>query len=166
MRLKSALLIISFALLANSVFAQQEKSIPSVNVKSLDGKTVSTSAITNEEKPIIISFWSTTCRPCIKELTAFSDLYEEWAEETGVKIVAVSTDDSRTVNNVRPMVNARGWEFDIYLDVNGDFKRAMGVTDIPHLFILDGTGKIVYQHTSYSEGSEYEVIEKIRALVK
>lgn len=153
-------------LLPNVAQSQQGKQIPIVNVKALDGKMVSTSSFTNSGKPIIISFWSTTCRPCIKELMAFADLYDEWATETGVKIIAVSTDDSRTVNNVRPMVKSRGWEFDIYLDTNGDLKRAMGVSDIPHLFILDGSGKIVYQHTSYTEGSELDVIAKVRELVK
>lgn len=162
---KTIFLAVCLTLLAG-ISNAQGKPIPAVSIKTLEGKAISTSTISNNGKPIIIAFWSTTCRPCIKELTAFADLYDELAGETGVKIVAISTDDSRTANNVRPMVNARSWDFDIYLDINGDFKRAMGVTDIPHLFIVDGNGKVVYQHTSYTEGSEYEVIEKIRSLTK
>jgi hypothetical protein len=69
------------------------------------------------------------------------------------------------VNNVRPLVNARGWEYEFLLDTNQDFKRAMGVIDVPHIFILNGKGEIVYQHTSYTEGSEKELYKKVKELI-
>lgn len=149
-----------------STMAQQSSSIPTATIKTLDGKNFSTSDITNNGKPIIISFWASWCRPCIKELSAIADLYQDWQDETGVKIIAISIDDTRTVNNVRPMVNARAWEYDFYLDSNGDFKRAMGVTNVPHTFVLNGKGEVVYQHTTYTEGAEFELYEKVKALVK
>jgi len=54
----------------------------------------------------------------------------------------------------------------VLLDPNSDFKRAMSVNMIPHTFILDGEGNIVYQHTSYYEGLEdeiFEIVEKVAA---
>ncbi len=159
--------IISFILLSSLfTFAQQGnvKKLPSVTIKTLDGRDFSTSKIENGGKPIIISFWASWCRPCVKELSAIADLYDDWQIETGVKLIAISIDDARTVNNVRPMVNSRGWEYDFYLDSNGDLRRAMGVTNVPHTFILNGKGEVVYQHTTYTDGSEYEMFEKIKAL--
>lgn len=160
-----SILILAFIAI-NTTNAQQNNNIPSVSIKTLDGKSFSTSSITNNGKPIIISFWASWCRPCIKELSAIADLYPDWQDETGVKIIAISIDDARTINNVRPMVNARAWEYDFYLDSNGDFKRAMGVTNVPHTFLLNGKGEVVYQHTTYTEGAEYELYEKVKALVK
>ena len=157
------LFLISFACVAQDVKA---KKVPAVTIKTLDGKSFSTSQISNNGKPIILSFWASWCRPCIKELTAIADLYPDWQDETGVKLVAISIDDSRTVNNVRPLVNARGWDYEFYLDTNGDLKRAMGVIDVPHTFILNGDGEVVYQHTTYTEGSEHELFKKIKSLVK
>ncbi|NLF41352.1 MAG: TlpA family protein disulfide reductase, partial [Bacteroidales bacterium] len=141
--MKKTLLALAFMISLGTAVAQDgesAKKLPSVTIKTLDGKDFNTADIQNDGKPIIVSFWATWCRPCLKELTAFSDNYEEWQAETGVKIYAISTDDARTKANVLPMVNGRGWEFDFFIDTNGDFKRAMSVSQVPHTFILNGKG--------------------------
>jgi peroxiredoxin len=165
------IIFVSLILVIGLVFSTEAqeskgKKLPVLTIKTLDGKNFSTSQINNDGKPIILSFWASWCRPCIKELTAIADLYVDWQDETGVKLVAISIDDSRTVNNVRPMINARSWEYEFYLDTNGDLKRAMGVVDVPHTFILNGDGEVVYQHTTYTEGSEHELIKKVKSLIK
>lgn len=143
-------------------FAQSD--IPQVTIKTLDGKAFNTSEITNDGKPVILSFWALWCKPCQKELDAFNENYADWQEETGVKIYAVSIDDSRSTARVMPMVNGKAWEFDVLLDPNGDLKRAMNVNMIPHTFLLDGDGKIVAQHTSYFEGAEFDLYDKVKKI--
>lgn len=142
------------------------QSIPAADVKKLSGEKINTGTFQNSGKPMVISFWATWCKPCVKELNAYSDNYDDWVEETGVKVIAISIDDTRSSGRVAPYVNARGWQFDVYLDENGDFKRAMNVPNVPHTFLIDGKGKIVWQHTSYVEGDEEELYEKIVELTK
>jgi peroxiredoxin len=167
--MKKLLLIAIFAVLGSTLFAQADfigKSIPSVDIKKLNGETFNTADIDNDGAPIVLTFWALWCKPCIRELNAIADVYVDWQDETGVKVVAVSIDDARSVPKVAPTANGSGWEYEIYLDPNGDFKRAMGVNMIPHLFLLDGNMEVVYQHTSYAEGSEeelYELIQKVAA---
>lgn len=167
--LARTLLLAGMFILAAAGAAQEESSgrtIPAVDIKTMTGEVFNTSAIDNEGKPMVISFFALWCKPCLKELTAIADVYGEWQEETGVKLVAVSIDDARSMPNVPPYVNGNSWEYEVYCDPNGDFKRAMGVNLIPHLFVVNGSKEIVYQHTSYSEGSEndlYEVIKKVVA---
>ena len=162
--MKKLLAVLFIMLLGFGAMAQNNagKKLPSVNIKTLDGKTINTQSITNNGKPILISFWALWCKPCKKELDAYNDLYEDWQEETGVKIVAVSIDDARSTAKVKPFVNGKDWEFEVLLDPNQEFKRAMSVNMIPHTFLLDGNGNIVYQHTSYYEGLEDEIFELVK----
>jgi len=139
--------------------------LPSVDLKTLNGKTFNTQNIDNDGKPIIICFFATWCKPCMTELKALSELYDDWQEETGVKIYAISIDDSRSKAKVSPLVKGQNWDYEFLLDENSDFKRAMNVNDIPHTFVLNGNKEIVWQHTSYSPGSEEEYIKIVRKLI-
>lgn len=139
----------------------QDKKVPSVNLKDINGKTINTSELSNDGKPYIINFWATWCAPCKRELSNIAEVYEDWVDETGVKIYAVSIDDSRTSRNVKPYVSTTDWEYEILMDVNSDFKRAMGVNAPPYTFLVNGEGNIVYQHVGYSPGDEDEIYEKL-----
>lgn len=139
--------------------------IPSVTLKDISGKTVKTDTLHNDGKPIIIDFFATWCKPCNRELTAISEVYEDWQEETGVKVIAVSIDQAQNINKVKPLVDSHGWPYEVLLDPNGDFKRALGVQMIPYTLIVDGKGNIVYRHNGYTDGAEVELIEKVRELI-
>lgn len=140
--------------------------LPAVTLKDMSGKTVNTAELSNDGKPIIISFFATWCKPCNRELSAISEVYEDWQDETGVKLIAVSIDQAQNINKVKPLVDGNGWPYLVLLDPNSDFKRALGVQMIPFVLIVDGKGKIVYKHNGYTEGAENELIEKVRELVK
>lgn len=140
------------------------QSLPDVKIENQEGKVVSTKSLA-DGTPMIISFWSTTCKPCIQELNAINDNLADWLEEVDMKVVAVSVDDARTVSRARAMTKGQGWDDYVCLyDKNQDFKRAMNVSLTPHTFIVDGKGNIVYSHSGYTPGSEQELFEKIKAL--
>ena len=160
------LLIFTAFLSISLISFSQNRTLPKVDLKTLDNNTYNTSNFDNDGKPFIISFWATWCKPCIKELNNIAEVYEDWQDETGVKLIAISIDDSRNMSKVKPKVNALLWDYEVYCDPNGDFKRAMGVGAVPHTFLLDENKEIVYQHTSYKDGDEYDLFKKIEALSK
>lgn len=159
-------LLFFIALLSSiSVIAQEgSNTVPAVKVQKLDGGTFNTGDLENDGNPIIINFWATWCSPCKRELNNIAEMYEDWQDETGVKIVAISIDDARNMAKVAPYVNGKAWEYEVYIDPNGDFKRALGVNNVPHTFLVNGDGSIVWQHNSYSEGDEYELFELVKKL--
>ena len=137
--MKKSLVLVFAVLLSLGAFAQ----LPSVSLKTMNGKTVDTAKLNNDGKPFIISFFATWCKPCQRELNAIQQVYDEWQDETGVKLYAVSIDQGQNISKVKPLVDSNGWDYEVLLDPNSDFKRAMNVNMIPAVFIVDGKGKIV-----------------------
>ena len=140
--------------------------IPSVDLKTLDGSIINTTEFDNDNNPIIISFWATWCKPCKQELENIQEVYDDWREETNVKLIAISIDDARNTSKIKPLVNAKGWEYEVYQDSNREFATKMGVNPIPHTFLLDKDKNIVWDHVTYSDGDEEKLYEKILEISK
>ena len=152
------ILVLSFNF---ALFAQEQ--LPSTTLKTLSGSNTTLKEIAAVDDLIVVSLWATWCVPCKNELDAVAEVYDDWVSETGVKYYAVSIDDSRTAKRVKPMINGKGWEFEILLDENSDLKRAFGVSTVPFTIIIK-SGEIVYKHTGYTPGYEDELYDMIVAL--
>ncbi|MEL6731507.1 MAG: TlpA disulfide reductase family protein [Bacteroidota bacterium] len=153
------LLIVGLLLATSSVIGQE--GLPSVDVKNLDGATLKANEAVKGEGPVIVSFWAMWCKPCVRELTNISEVYEDWQEETGVRLVAVSIDAAQRAREVRPFVEVRDWPFQVLLDENRALMQALNVINVPHTILFDESGKIIYQHTSYADGDEEELYEHL-----
>ena len=161
MRISAVILSLLISVLASA-------QVPSVKVENAKGESFDTKSLVEYGKPEIVSFWSTSCKPCIRELDAIYDALPDWKEEADFNVVAVSTDDSRLLAKARSFAEGRGWGEDYILlfDKNQDFMRAMNVSQVPHVFVLDAKGKIVYSHTSYLPGNEVELIEAVKKCIR
>ena len=155
-----AIVLTISVLISVMAFAQ----VPSVKVENTKGESFDTKTLMETGKPMIVSFWSTSCKPCIRELDAVYDALPDWKAEADFDVVAVSTDDSRLLAKARSFAQGRGWGEDYVLlfDKNQDFMRAMNVSQVPHVFVLDAKGNIVYSHTSYLPGNEIELFEAVK----
>ena len=153
-----AMLLCGIGLYAQSVW-------PDVKVENAKGETVSTKKVL-DGKPAIVSFWGVTCKPCLTELNALNEVMEEWREEVDFNIIAVSIDDSRFTSRARSMAQGYDWQFICLFDKNQDLKRAMNVSLTPQTFVVDAEGNVVYAHTGYTPGSEYELLDKLKELSK
>jgi len=163
---RTTLFSLLFFICALITLQSTAQSLPKVSLKTAEGKTVSTDTLNNAGKPMIISFFALWCKPCLRELTAINEVYADWQEETGVKLIAVAVDEGQNSLKVAPAVKSYGWEYEVLLDPNADFKRALSVNLIPATFVLDGKGKIVYTHSGYTSGSEEKLIEEVRKLIE
>jgi cytochrome c biogenesis protein CcmG/thiol:disulfide interchange protein DsbE len=148
-----------------TVAASAQDAWPDVKVENAKGEVISTQNILGG-KPAIISFWGVTCKPCLTELNTLNELMEEWQKEVDFNIIAVSIDDSRFTARARSMAKGFDWNFICLFDKNQDLKRAMNVMLTPQTFVVDGNGKVVYAHTGYTPGSEYELLEQLKAIGK
>jgi peroxiredoxin len=158
--MKKFIIIAVLVAVVQTVFAQ----LPHVTLKDINGKAVRLDTLSNGGKPIIIDFFATWCKPCNRELSAISEVYDQWQSETGVRLIAVSIDQAHHINKVKPLVDQLGWPYEVLLDPNSELKRALGVQLIPYTLIVDGDGKIVYKHSGYVDGEEEELLEEIKKI--
>ncbi len=143
--------------------ALNQKQVPSVKLVDMSGKAINTAELT-VNGPVIISFWATWCAPCKKELNTIHEVYEDWVAETGVTLIAVAIDDEKTKSQVAVYVNGKAWDYTVLMDPNWDFKRAMGVNNVPHTFLVDKNGFIVYSHNNYAPGDEEKLYQELLKL--
>lgn len=152
------LLCLAFALATTFIAPAQQ--MPDVQVETADGKAVSVRTLIGE-KPLIISFWSLSCKPCIQELNAINDQIDEWRKEADFDVVAVSVDDVRMKAAAKAKARSFGWDFVCIYDENQDLKRAMNVSLTPQSYVVDKQGNIVFSHSGYSLGSEQLLLDKV-----
>lgn len=138
--------------------------MPKATLNDIHGNAVAIDTIGANGQPVIVDFWATTCKPCLRELAAIADVYEDWQAETGVRLVAISTDPAQNTHKVKPLADENGWEWDVLLDPNSTVAQALGVKFNPAVIIVDGSGNIVYRHTGYTDGAENELIEVVKKL--
>lgn len=151
-----------FALVFWGLTLHAQAGLPKLTLRNIEGKSVRLDTLSNQGKPMIVSFFATWCKPCNRELQAINEVYADWQEETGVKLIAVSIDQAQNINKVKPLVDEHGWPYEVLLDPNGDLKRALGVQLIPYVMVLDGTGTIVFKYNGYTDGAEEELYEKVK----
>jgi thiol-disulfide isomerase/thioredoxin len=158
------LITLLFTLFITSLSFSQDV-LPSMQIKSLDGQSIQLEDISKNDQLVVVSLWATWCVPCKNELDAISEVYDDWIDETNVKLYAISVDDSRTVKRVKPLVSGKGWDYEILLDTNSDLKRQLNAPTIP-LTLLVKNNKILYRHSGYTPGAEDELYEKIKEFSK
>jgi thiol-disulfide isomerase/thioredoxin len=152
------------AVVTTSASAQEQSVLPAVQLRdAITGQILNTVELSSDSTPVVISFWATWCKPCLQELNVYHTLYNDWRSKYGVRIVAVSIDDSRNAQKVPAFVKGRKWTFDVLLDVNQDFKRAMNVNNVPHTFLVRN-GRIVWQHAAYASGDEEDLENELKVL--
>lgn len=153
---------IFFLLIVNFAIAQSK--LPNLSISKLNNEKINLNeAYSEKDKVYVFSFWATWCAPCIEELNAFNEVYEEWKKDLNLEIIAVSTDDSRTQKRVKPLLNGKGWDFEVLLDTNQDLKRALGIINIPYTIVVKN-GEIVHIQNGFTPGAEDELHAKLLEL--
>ncbi len=156
--------MVTLSLIMFSAMAIGQTPVPQVDVKTLEGKTVSLPDQIKPGKITVISFWATWCAPCKRELDAISDIYADWQEAYNMNLIALSVDNARAMAKVKPMVAEKDWPFDILLDPNQSLMQSLQFQSIPYTILINQEGEIVYTHSGYLPGDEVDLEEEMAAL--
>lgn len=160
------LLFLTFAvgLIAMS-FTVLDKKFPALKLKNLDGKEVDLNASFSKNKLTVVSYWATWCSPCKKELDAMNELYPSWQKD-GIEVIAITIDDIQQLNKVKPLAQQKKWKYTLLSDANKESMRTLNFQSIPQTFVVDKNGNILYTHSGYVAGDEFELEKKLKSFLK
>jgi thiol-disulfide isomerase/thioredoxin len=140
------------------MFATAQKTVPNVNVKTLNGQVVNLKEYAAKSgKIIVIDFWASWCSPCKKELDTIADYYEEWQKKYGVELLAITIDNQKGLPKVPSIVESKGWDYTIFAGNEEDMRNAFNFQTIPQTLVVDKNGNIVFEHNGYVAGDEEEL---------
>jgi len=120
------------------------RNVPDITLLTIDGEQLP--LVELRGKPLLVTFWSTTCSSCISEMPHLIALYEDLAS-LGLEIVAIAMNYDRP-SQVLAMRKARRIPYPVALDINADAARAFGnIRGTPTSFLIDPDGRVVYRKT-------------------
>ncbi len=138
---------------------------PGFSLGTVTGDKVMLGTALAAGKPIIISFFATWCKPCLKEIPHLQNI----EKNTGVKVYLVSIDELKK-EKVAEFLSANAVTLTAVLDpaaaVTGESYGVLrgGLARVPKLFLIAPSGKIYYISNGYDENIEATLEKQIAAL--
>ena len=134
------------------------------NVRTTKGNEVNFASFLGKG-PLLVNFWALWCEPCKQEMKAFKVLSDKFKEE-GVTMVAVNTDQVRSVAKVKAYCNTQRLDFPVLLDPDGDIARNIfSMESLPYSLILMPDGTVYRKHIGYTAGDEHETEMELLDLI-
>jgi peroxiredoxin len=170
MKMKSLLVSQIVLLIFVNVLAQQEtqsssnRTAPNFKLENIEREVIELNDFVGKG-PVLLCFWSSCCKSAVMQIEAFSPLYENYKDKNFI-MLAIATDDERTVAKVKPLVKIKKYNFPVLYDTEGTVARMFYAFDMPFYVLIDIQGKIVSSHLGYMKGDEIELEEKIKSLLK
>lgn len=118
------------------------KPAPDLSVTTLTGENVSLQQL--QGRPVLVTFWATSCPGCVKEMPHLVELYNEMGPR-GFEIIAMAMAYDPE-EHVREMVRLKRLPYKVALDSDGAAAQAFGDVKLtPTTFLINPNGRIVQQ---------------------
>lgn len=140
--------------------ASLRAALETLELPDLNGDIVALSSYLGRG-PILVDFWATWCKPCLKALPELDALYAEWRER-GLSVVAINEDGPRNAPKVKPFMQTNGYEFPVLLDLNREAQRRLQAVALPTTLLLDADGTVLHSSFGYDPGE----LDRIRPLIE
>ena len=143
-----------------SIAAAGQDSLQQARLKSLQGKIAPFSVFAKKDSLFLICFWSINSEESITELNSINANLEQWQSTKPFRFMAVSVDEGKEANRMRPTYNMNGWTFESFADIYGDLRRALHSNNLPQSMIVY-KNEIIYQQSGWTSGTENYLIQRL-----
>ncbi len=159
-----ALLLAAFLVLTGiSVSMGADKKAPEFTLPNLDGDDVTLSELL-EDGPVIVDFWATWCKPCIKAFPDLQEIFDKY-RNCGLKVLAISIDGPKSMSRVGALIKSKGNTFEVLLDPGQKVARKFHVTSVPRTVLVNTDGTIAYAVTGYRPKNHEELEAAVARLL-
>jgi thiol-disulfide isomerase/thioredoxin len=111
---------------------------------------------------VVLSFFATWCKPCMKELPHLENLSQKYKDEKIKFFLIDITEATRTVKGLEdspkagPFLANKGITIPILFDSRGVAKERYGAKTLPRLFVVDKYRTIQLAKTGFDEHEDFE----------
>jgi hypothetical protein len=151
--MKKIALILTLSL-PMSWLGAQSYGMPDAELRNIDGYIVSSAQVVKAGNATLLVFWNAANRECCENIDLMNEAWIESLRQQGIKMVAISARCNGSWTQVKPVVHGNGWEFETYIDVNGDFVRAMCVGEMPCAMLFGEDQKLLCRYNSACTGDQ------------
>ena len=155
--------ILMFSLVLFSLGTSAQGSIQEAKIKSLQGKIAPFSVFAKKDSLFLICFWSVSSDESITELNSINANLEHWQSLLSFRFMAVSVDEGKLANRLRPVYNQNSWTFEAYSDPYGDLRKALHSNNLPQSMIVYNN-EIIYEQSGWTGGTENYLIQKLLSM--
>jgi len=118
-------------------------------LKSIDNQDYDFSQA--KDKVILINFWATWCPPCIAEMPALQELYDDYNDK--IEFLLVS-EENRPV--IQKFIDKHDYTFKVFKPLT-NIPKNLQTRSIPRTFIIDKAGNIVIDKSGAANWNSKDV---------
>jgi peroxiredoxin len=136
---------------------------PDFTLANLEGKEVSLSDLL-ARGPVILDFWATWCKPCIRGFPGLEALMAKYMER-GLTVVAISVDGPKSRARVAPFIRSKKYSFEVLYDTQGRVARKYNAISIPRTVLISPEGRVAYATVGYRPSNHERIEESLVPLL-
>ncbi|MFZ1947927.1 MAG: TlpA disulfide reductase family protein [bacterium] len=140
-----------------------ESKAPDFALPNLSGKDIKLADLL-ARGPVILDFWATWCKPCIKGFPALQAIHDKY-KERGLTVLAVSVDSPKSRSRVEPFIKSQKYTFQVVLDMEGKVAQKYNAVAVPRTVVISPEGQIIYTSTGYRPANEDSLDRVVGALL-
>lgn len=135
--------------------------LPPIDIYTLEGHRIDASSINNDSMPMVVVFFKTNEQKCCQQLISVCEKREEEFSDKGVKVIGICLDCIGKIGHIKPFVSGHDLNIEVFIDINGDLKRSMGIHVLPFTVLYDHHKEVVCKYAGFCMSSDDMLEDKL-----